>query len=224
MTTFGLVHGAWHGGWCWKLLAEELALRGHQSVAPDLPSDDPAATWDTFANVVIAALAGVEDPVLVGHSKGAMTIALVAQRRPVRRLVYVCPATPMATSRPDMPPGFRAGVWEALKTDDLRHDWWLPEDAIRGMYRHLDPALAAWAAGQLRPDADPGPYPLEAPPSGPSMYVYAAEDEIFTPESREWAARNIFGLEPIRMEGGHFPMLERPSELADLLVRSLDRA
>jgi hypothetical protein len=32
------------------------------------------------------------------------------------------------------------------------------------------------------------------------------------------SARNVFGIEPIEMEGGHFPMLERPSELADVLV------
>jgi pimeloyl-ACP methyl ester carboxylesterase len=50
----------------------------------------------------------------------------------------------------------------------------------------------------------------------------AAEDEFFTPDSRRWAARNIFGVEPIEIEGGHFPMLERPSELADLLVASLE--
>ena len=53
------------------------------------------------------------------------------------------------------------------------------------------------------------------------MYIYAIEDEFFTPESRRWAAQNIFGVEPIDMEGGHFPMLERPSELADVLVASL---
>jgi pimeloyl-ACP methyl ester carboxylesterase len=89
------------------------------------------------------------------------------------------------------------------------------------MYRHLDPVLAEWAAGQLRPDADPGPYPLEAPPKLPSVYIYAAEDEFFTPESRRWAARTIIGVEPLEMAGGHFPMLERPSELADVLVASL---
>jgi pimeloyl-ACP methyl ester carboxylesterase len=90
------------------------------------------------------------------------------------------------------------------------------------MYRHLNPALAESTAKRLRHDADPGPYPLEAPPSLPSLYIYAAEDEFFTPESRRWAARNIFGVEPIEMEGGHFPMLERPSELADRLVASLE--
>lgn len=64
-------------------------------------------------------------------------------------------------------------------------------------------------------------YPLEGPPRLPSLYIYATEDEIFTPESRRWAARRVFGLEPIETVGGHFPMLEAPSALADLLEASL---
>ena len=201
---------------------EELTSRGHRCVAPDLPYDDPTATWDTYAEVVIDALSGVDDPVLVGHSGGAMTIPLVASRRPVKLLVYLCPSTPIATPRPNAPTALQEGAWDAVKTDELGRDWWEPDDAVRGMYRHLDPALAQWAAGRLRHDADPGPYPLEAPPKLPSLYIYTTEDEFFTPESRRWAARNVFSLEPIKVEGGHFPMLERPSELADILVANLE--
>ena len=220
MAAFALVHGAWHRPSCWDLLVDELGKRGHRSVAPDVPFDDPTATWDTYEEVITDALSGVDDPVLVGHSGGAMLIPLVALRRPVKLLVYLCPSTPVATPHPDAPPGLHAGAWDAVKTDELGRSWWEPDDAIRGMYPRLDPALASWAAARLRHDADSGSYPLEGPPRLPSVYIYAAEDEFFTPESRRWAARNIFGVEPIEMAGGHFPMLERPSELADLLVAS----
>ena len=44
MTTFALVHGAWHGAWCWEPVMAELERRGHRAVAVDLPCDDPAAT------------------------------------------------------------------------------------------------------------------------------------------------------------------------------------
>ena len=110
----------------------------------------------------------------------------------------------------------------ALKIDELGRDWWPPDAAVRDMYRHVDPALARWAAARLRPDANPpGGYPLQEPPKLLSRYIYATDDELFTPESRRWAARNIFGVEAIAIEGGHFPMLERPSELADLLVAGI---
>jgi pimeloyl-ACP methyl ester carboxylesterase len=69
MATFALVHGAWHGGWCWDLLVDELEKRGHRSVAPDLPGDDPSATWDTYAGVVTDALSGVDDPVRSATSR-----------------------------------------------------------------------------------------------------------------------------------------------------------
>ena len=221
MATFALVHGAWHGDWCWNPLVEELARRGHRSVAPDLPYDDPTATWDTYVAVVTDALSRVDDPVLVGHSGGALTIPLVALRRSVTLLVYLCPSTPVATPHPDSPPSLQKGAWDAVKTDELGRTWWQPDDAVMGMYRHLDPGLARWAAGRLRRDANPGPYPLEAPPRLPTLYIYTSDDEFFTPESRRWAARHIFGVEPVEMKGGHFPMLERPAELADLLVASL---
>jgi pimeloyl-ACP methyl ester carboxylesterase len=220
--TFALIHGAWHGGWCWDLLVDEFTRRGHRTVAPDVPFADPTATWDSYAEVITDALSGVDDPVLVGHSGGALVIPLVALRRPVRLLVYLCPSTPLATPRPDSPTSLQEGAWDAVKTDELGRSWWQPEDAIKGMYRHLDPALAIWAAERLRPDANPGPYPLEAPPRLPSSYIYATEDEFFTPESRAWAARTVFGIEPIKLEGGHFPMLERPTELADVLVANLE--
>ncbi len=40
MTTFALVHGAWHDGSCWDLVAPLLERRGHRVVAPDLPVSD----------------------------------------------------------------------------------------------------------------------------------------------------------------------------------------
>jgi len=43
MVTFGLVHGAYHGAWCWEKLSLELEHRGHQVLAVDLPAEDPAS-------------------------------------------------------------------------------------------------------------------------------------------------------------------------------------
>ena len=110
LATFGLVHGAWHGGWCWDLLVDELTQRGYRCVAPDLPFDDPSATWDSYAEIVADALSGVDDPILVGHSGGATIIPLVALRRPVKLLVYVCPSTPIATPRQDSPMSLQNGA------------------------------------------------------------------------------------------------------------------
>ena len=51
MTTFALLHGAFHGAWCWDLVRPELESRGYRTVAIDLPCDDPEAGSARYAEV-----------------------------------------------------------------------------------------------------------------------------------------------------------------------------
>jgi hypothetical protein len=61
----------------------------------DLPCEDPTASFDTYTDVVCAALDSCdEDVVLVGHSHGGLTIPVVAAQRPVRDLVFLCAYVP----------------------------------------------------------------------------------------------------------------------------------
>ena len=62
-------------------------------------------------------------------------------------------------------------------------------------------------------------YPLDAPPGNPSVLIYAAEDEFFQPDWERFMARELLGVEPIEIPGGHFPMAEDPDGLAELLDR-----
>jgi hypothetical protein len=52
VTTFALVHGGWHGAWCWEAVTPSSMRAAHNVVAVDLPSDDPNADFDTYADVV----------------------------------------------------------------------------------------------------------------------------------------------------------------------------
>src|SRR5437773_1616556 len=96
--TIGLVHGAWHGAWCWDRLVPELEARGFPCVAVDLPAEDPGAGAGEYAAVVAGALDTAVDPaegvVLVAHSLGGLAIPLVADHRPVRLLVFLCAFLP----------------------------------------------------------------------------------------------------------------------------------
>ena len=95
MATFALVHGGFHGAWCWEKLAPLLRQAGHEVVAMDLPIEDGSASFEDYADVVCASLDGCgDDVVVVGHSFGGFTIPLVAARRPVRHLVYLCAVVP----------------------------------------------------------------------------------------------------------------------------------
>jgi hypothetical protein len=56
--TFVLVHGAGDAGWYWHLTEAELRARGHQTIAPDLPCDNAAASLEDYAGAVADAAAG----------------------------------------------------------------------------------------------------------------------------------------------------------------------
>ena len=92
--TFVLVHGAWHGAWCWRDLMPHLERLGARAIAVDLPCDDVTAGTEAYAAHVLDALPASGDVVLVGHSLGGLTIPLVAAARPVRALVFLCALLP----------------------------------------------------------------------------------------------------------------------------------
>jgi pimeloyl-ACP methyl ester carboxylesterase len=80
-----LIHGAWHGGWCWADVADRLRSAGHTVLTPTLTglgADAPALTRDvglgTHVTDVVTALDGVTDVVLVGHSYGGMPVTSAA--------------------------------------------------------------------------------------------------------------------------------------------------
>lgn len=91
MTTFILLHGAWHGGWCWGRVGSRLRAAGHSVFTPTLTgvSDrahllSPAVDLDTHVEDVVSLIdaEALEDVVIVGHSYAGMVVAGVAERRP----------------------------------------------------------------------------------------------------------------------------------------------
>ena len=95
MTDFGLVHGAYHGAWCWERLTPELERLGHRVFTVDLPAEDPRAGAAEYAAAAVTAFADAgEDLVLVGHSLGGLTIPLIAASRPARQLIFLAAMIP----------------------------------------------------------------------------------------------------------------------------------
>jgi pimeloyl-ACP methyl ester carboxylesterase len=232
MTTFALVHGGWHGAWCWERLAPLLQRAGHAVATMDLPCDDGTASFDTYADVVCAALEGYgDDVVLVGHSLGGHTIPLVASRRPVRRLVYLCAVVPdigrslfdqLQDASPPMNPDCRKG----LERDGQKRRIWVDLSVARDLlYADCDEQTVEAALKRLRPQADhPQKYPLPLSefPSVPCSYVVCTEDRMILPEWSKRVARDRIGADLIELPGSHSPMLSRPSVLADVLLGITD--
>ncbi len=88
------------------------------------------------------------------------------------------------------------------------------------MYARLPPERARALAQHLRPMAmPPDDYPLREHPDVPSALVYAADDELFEPAFERFMARELLGIDPIELQGGHFVMVEDPGAVAELLDR-----
>ena len=227
MATFALAHGAWHGQWCWERLLPELEDRGHRAVTMDLPSDDPAATFETYADVVAGHLAAVDgDVILVGHSMAGPTIPLVPERHPVRRLVYLCAVAPnpgvtvaQQLADEDILSHAYMEIRGELLADGFTR-WADPKKAHQFMYADCDPADAEAAIRRLRPQAV-APYAvpcsLDEFPDVPATYIACRDDRLVRREWSKWVAEDRLGAEFIDFPGGHSPFLSRPSELASVL-------
>jgi pimeloyl-ACP methyl ester carboxylesterase len=227
MTTFALIHGAWHGAWCWDALVAELEGRGHRAVAVDLPCDDPAATIMDNAKLVADSLGDADDVVVVGHSLGGITAPVVTLLRPVRKVVFLAALMPRPARSLGEVMGSEPDTTTAWFNDLPRHVGaggsvsWDPDLAIRAFYPDCDPDIARWAAAHLRPQVwttTREPCPLERWPDCELVSIVCTGDEVVTPDWSRRIARQVLGIEPVELPGGHSPMLAHHVELADALT------
>jgi pimeloyl-ACP methyl ester carboxylesterase len=214
------MHGAWHEPSCWDELTPRLQQRGHAVVVPDLPLQDPEAGFEERIRPALEAIDEVQGQlIIVGHSQGTAYSTLVAAARPDALLVHLCPRLGGFEPPPGAPDMFREGIPFPETRPDGTSVW--DEDvAIEALYSRVPPPRASILAGRLRPMAMPqDAYPLRGHPDNPTVLIYAAEDELFEPGWERFMARELLGVEPIEVPGGHFPMAEDPEGLAELLVR-----
>ena len=142
MARFVLVHGAWHGGWCFHRLADELEKRGHEVTAPDLPCEEVGFTTVDYARQVRPQ----PDAIVVGHSLGGLTIAQID----ARTHVYLGALFPVENVYQQ---AFADGFGGFVR-DELGRSYWPDADsAAAGMYPDCSRADSDWAFARLRRQA-----------------------------------------------------------------------
>jgi pimeloyl-ACP methyl ester carboxylesterase len=219
MTHFVLVHGAFHGAWCFDPLVAVLRSRGLTCTTPELPLTSLAAD----AAAVVATLDRIDGRVvLLGHSYGGAVVTVAGLHPAVEQLVLLAALAPDVGESPSGGPveidksfltALRASADDRLEVDPTR--------AAQLFYPDADARLAVAAAARLRAGNTGLPderIERAAWRERPTAYVVCADDPIILPASqRALAART--GASVHEIAGDHSPFLARPVELAELLVK-----
>ncbi len=230
--TFVLLHGAWHGGWCWSGVADLLRNRGHRVTTPTqtglgerqhlMSKDITVATFiDDLVNHILAE--DLSDITLVGHSFGGLAVSGAAERIPERiaEVVYLdctmvrggeCLADQLSAE------AMRDRIAAAGATGGVS----VPPPPV-SVFGITDPDVAARTQARLTPQ------PLKVmitalpitglPGNGlPTRYIRCANPAYHTRERVEgWCAEFGFALEEV--DAGHDVMITAPQLLVDALTR-----
>lgn len=226
-----LVHGAWHGGWCFDRVTRLLTQAGVRTTVLDLPGhgDDPGPFTDLHGDAarVTTALDRAADVVLLGHSYGGAVITQAGSHPAVRHLVYLA-AFPL-----DLTESCQAAAVD--EADGLGHDDFpdlgaelasqgdgtttLLPGAAACLYQDCSPPEVAWAMARV------GPQPMlnlaQSPTTSawrerPSSYVVCADDRTVHPDLQRILARRC--ATSTEWPTGHSPFISRPERVVDLLL------
>lgn len=224
MTTFALIHGAGSDGWYWHLVEPILRDAGHETIAVDLPCDDDSAGLVDYVDVVVEAVRGCDDVIVVGQSMAGFVAPLVADRVPATRLIVLVAAMVPRPGETGDDWWANTGSGEARQAQAQRdgRDLSGAFDPVAEFLHDVDPALieAGWAhVNEQSGTPFRTPWPLASWPDVPTRFVIATQDRFFPPDFQRRVVRDRLGIEPDEINTGHAPALAQPVELATLLLR-----
>ena len=234
MRSFLLIHGAWHGGWYWRPLAQLLEAAGFSSEIIELPGDQPGRYLGDDAAIAFDAIGRIDgDVIVVGHSLGGLLAPFVASHPRACGLVMLAALLPefdvsAAEQRERNPEIYSRAYREAPL---IRHADGStevpPEVGIDLMFNTCAPDVAELAASRLRRqywESFAEPSPVWCWPDVPTMIVGCTADRLTPSTAMREAARGIPGAEYCEIASDHTPMLSAPETLADLLITFADRS
>jgi pimeloyl-ACP methyl ester carboxylesterase len=236
VATFVLIHGSWHGGWCFDEVKTLLEAEGHAVIAPDLPGmgGDEAALaavtlqgWADFA-VGLCRSASQKPVILAGHSRGGLVISQAAETAPdaVDALVYICAMM--------LPDGMSRAAFKRHEQSNPAfdalicltpggHGTVIAGENPGAVFAQVSPPDKV-AAAMARLVAEPhGPRSevmhISATCFGrvPRSYIECTEDRTIPISSQRLMQQLVPGAHVVTLDADHSPFLSRPAELANAL-------
>ncbi len=232
-----LVHGAWHGGWCWGKVAERLRAAGHRVFTPTFTGLGdrahliaPNVGLATHVEDVVSTLdmEDLSDVVLVGHSFGGAVIGGVADARAdrIRRLVFLdtflfqSGESPFSKLSPEMIEARKASAIQAPSLFGETLAMPPPPPSVFGI---VDPEDAAWVASRLKPHpikSYEDAVELKRPLGGgrPATYIACTNPSYEAIAPTRKLARAQPGWTYLELETGHDAMILAPDALTKMLL------
>ncbi|MCB0998892.1 MAG: alpha/beta hydrolase [Acidimicrobiales bacterium] len=225
-----LVHGAWHGAWCWATLQDRLDRRGIASLAIDLPGHGASTSPATDLHGHAAHVADVvtrwgRPTVLVGHSYGgAVVTEAAAHTDGVAHLVYLAAFAPAAGDSVMSQLGSmerrEVALGAAMRMRDDGTSVLDAELATPALYGRCDPASVRSALARLSPHAMATfTQPVTGDPLATieSTYVVCTEDGAVHPDHQRTMSERCTHV--VTLDTDHSPFMSMPAETADVIER-----
>lgn len=231
MTTFILIHGMWHGGWCWERLTPPLRAAGHIVYSPtlaglaeraDIHSDSIDLNTHVQEVVDLIESKNLRDVILVGHSLGGFMAPIVADRIP-ERIAHIVNLDGMVPENGKSLVDLIGATWDFFnkKAIESGDEWWCPP--ILEWTFGVSGADLEWMQSKLTPHplkTLTTPVALKNPhaKSIPSTFILCSEgmmEEEIATEEKKFAG---LGINFRNLLTGHDAMITVPKELAGILL------
>ena len=234
MSTFILIHGAWHGAWCWYKVVPRLRELGHRVEAPDLPSHGrdrtpiSSVSLELYVDRVCQVIGATSEPViLVGHSLGGLVISQVAERMPkkILKLVYLCAflLEDGQTVNEIVSADTGSLLQESVDFSEDQSVVTVRDEAQRNLFysdcSEEDVALAKSLLVPLSTALSATPLSVTSQSFGqiPRLYIECTCDKAVTVSMQRAMYERTTCESVISMETSHSPFFSEPKRLADCL-------
>ena len=230
MATFILIHGMWHGGWCWERLAPLLRDAGHDVHAPTLAGlaerahlrDNVDLNTHVQEIVELIESQNLRDVILVGHSLGGFMAPIVADRIP-ERVAHIVNLDGMVPENGKSLADLIGETWDFFKKKATENgdEWWCPP--ILEWTFGVSGADLEWAQSKLTPHplrtlSTPVALSNSAAQSIPSTFIRCSDGMTEEEVADEEKKFKEMGMNFRTLLTGHSAMITVPKELAGMLL------